>query len=494
MEGKVKLKVSEIEKSFPGVKALNGVNFEVKEGSVHALCGENGAGKSTLMKIINGLHRPDVGSIYVDGEKVEINNPQHAQQLGIAMIAQELNFVPELTVEENLFLGRLPGSKGRVDWGTVREKTEELLKKENLPFKPTQLMKTLSISEIQQLEILKALSLDAQIIIMDEPTSSISNKEVENLFTKIEQLRSQGRSVVYISHKLEEIFKIADDVTILRDGTVVGSYPIGDLDEESIIRLMVGRKLDNVYPKEAVPVGETIFEVKDLSSNGEFKGINFNARRGEIVGFAGLVGSGRTELMRAIFGLDKYTSGEIHIKGKSVTIVNPRDAIKAGIGMVTEDRKRSGIVPVRSIKENGSLASLEKFFYGGMLHAKEEEAMDQKYFEKMDVKAPSMETLIQTLSGGNQQKVILAKWLMREPDVLILDEPTRGIDVGNKFSIYQLMQGIAKEGKAILIVSSELPELIGMCDRIYVMNQGTLTGELKRDEFNQEAIMRYATM
>ena len=344
------------------------------------------------------------------------------------------------------------------------------------------------------MEILKALSLDAQIIIMDEPTSSISNKEVENLFTKIEQLRSQGRSVVYISHKLEEIFKIADDVTILRDGTVVGSYPIGDLDEESIIRLMVGRKLDNVYPKEAVPVGETIFEVKDLSSNGEFKGINFNARRGEIVGFAGLVGSGRTELMRAIFGLDKYTSGEIHIKGKPVTIVNPRDAIKAGIGMVTEDRKRSGIVPVRSIKENGSLASLEKFFYGGMLHAKEEEAMDQKYFEKMDVKAPSMETLIQTLSGGNQQKVILAKWLMREPDVLILDEPTRGIDVGNKFSIYQLMQGIAKEGKAILIVSSELPELIGMCDRIYVMNQGTLTGELKRDEFNQEAIMRYATM
>ena len=494
MEENIKLKVSGIEKSFPGVKAVDGVQFEVREGSVHALCGENGAGKSTLMKIINGLYQPDAGSISVDGKEVTIHNPQQAKALGIAMIAQELNFVPELTIEENLFLGRLPGSSAKVDWKAVRTHTKELLKAENLPFEPTQLMKTLSISEIQQLEILKALSLDAQIIIMDEPTSSISNKEVDNLFAKIAQLKAQGRSVIYISHKMDEIFKIADHVTILRDGTVVGSYPIEELDEESIIRLMVGRKLDNVYPKEAFPVGETVLEVRDLSSQGVFKDISFNARRGEIVGFAGLVGSGRTEVMRALFGLDPFTSGEVLVDGKVVKITNPRDAIAAGMGMVTEDRKRSGIVPVRGIMENGSLASLEKFFYGGRLHANLEVETDKKYFDRMNVKAPSLNTLIQSLSGGNQQKVILAKWLMREPDVLIMDEPTRGIDVGNKFSIYELMQNIAREGKAIVIVSSELPELIGMCDRIYVMNQGTLTGELNRSEFDQEVIMRYATM
>lgn len=494
MEGNVKLKVSGIEKSFPGVKAVDGVQFEVREGSVHALCGENGAGKSTLMKIINGLYQPDAGSISVDGKEVTIHNPQQAKALGIAMIAQELNFVPELTIEENLFLGRLPGSGAKVDWKAVRSHTKELLQAENLPFEPTQLMKTLSISEIQQLEILKALSLDAQIIIMDEPTSSISNKEVDHLFTKIAQLKAQGRSVIYISHKMDEIFKIADHVTILRDGTVVGSYPIEELDEESIIRLMVGRKLDNVYPKEELPVGETVLEVKDLSSQGVFKDISFNARRGEIVGFAGLVGSGRTEVMRALFGLDQFTSGEVLVDGKAVKITNPRDAIAAGMGMITEDRKRSGIVPVRSIMENGSLASLEKFFFSGRLHSGLEVETDKKYFDRMNVKAPSLNTLIQSLSGGNQQKVILAKWLMREPDVLIMDEPTRGIDVGNKFSIYELMQDIAREGKAIVIVSSELPELIGMCDRIYVMNQGTLTGELNRSEFDQEVIMRYATM
>ena len=494
MDDQVKLKVVGIEKSFPGVKALGGVNFEVKEGSVHALCGENGAGKSTLMKIINGLYQLDEGQISIDGQTVTINNPQHAKELGIAMIAQELNFVPELTIEENLYLGRLPGGRGRVDWKTLRNKTKELLANENLPFEPTQLMKTLSISEIQQLEILKALSLNAQIIIMDEPTSSISNQEVANLFTKIKELKEQGRSVIYISHKMDEIFKIADHVTILRDGSVVGSYPIEELDEESIIRLMVGRKLDNVYPKEEFPVGETILEAQNLSSQGVFKDINFHVKRGEIIGFAGLVGSGRTELMRSVFGLDPLTSGEIKIDNNAVTIKNPMDAIAAGMGMITEDRKRSGIIPVRSIKENGSLAYLEKFFFKGRLHANLEEETARKYFERMDVKTPSLDTLIQTLSGGNQQKVILAKWMMREPNILIMDEPTRGIDVGNKFSIYELMQDIAREGKAIIIVSSELPELIGMCDRIYVMNQGTLTGELKRAEFDQETIMRYATM
>ena len=494
MEGHIKLKVTGIEKAFPGVKALDGVTFEVKEGSVHALCGENGAGKSTLMKIINGIYHPDVGEIFVDEKKVAIDNPAHAQSLGIAMIAQELNFVPELSIEENLFLGRIPGSPLKLDWKATRQKTRELLKVEGLPFDPAQQMKSLSISEIQQLEILKALSLDAQIIIMDEPTSSISNNEVRNLFQKIRELKAEGRSVIYISHKMSEIFEIADHVTILRDGAVVGSYPIEELTEDDVIRLMVGRKLDKVYPKSKVPIGDSILQVEGLSSEGVFKNITFTARQGEIVGFAGLVGSGRTEVMRALFGLDGHTSGKVLMKSKPLKIGKPQDAISAGIGMITEDRKRSGIIPVRAIRENGSLAALHKFFYGGYLHQKEEIETDRKYFQRMDVKAPSMETSIQSLSGGNQQKIILAKWMMREPDLLIMDEPTRGIDVGNKFSIYELMQEIAAEGKAILIVSSELPELIGMCDRIYVMNQGTITGELQRHEFDQELIMRYATM
>lgn len=494
MDAKIRLKVSGIEKSFPGVKALDQVNFEVKAGTVHALCGENGAGKSTLMKIINGLHQPDKGSIHINGEQVQVRSPIHARELGIGMIAQELNFVPELTIEENLFVGRLPGSDFKVDWQAVREETVELLKKEKLPFKPTQLMKTLSVSEIQQLEILKALSLNAQIIIMDEPTSSISNKEVESLFTKIKQLRSEGKSIVYISHKMEEIFEIADEVTVLRDGTVVGTYPIEELNEDKVISLMVGRALDNVYPKEEVEIGDIAFEAQNLSSHGEFKDISFHVRKGEIIGFAGLVGSGRTEVMRAVFGLDTHDSGKILVDGKEVSVSNPRDAMESGIGMVTEDRKRSGIIPVRSIMENATISSLKKFFYGGYLHADEEIAETDKYFKIMDVKAPSRETLIQTLSGGNQQKVILSKWLMREPGVLILDEPTRGIDVGNKYSIYELMIQIAKEGKAIIVVSSELPELIGMCDRIYVMNQGTITGEIEKKDFNQELIMRYATM
>lgn len=490
----VRLKVSGIEKSFPGVKALSDVEFEVRAGTVHALCGENGAGKSTLMKIINGLHKPDKGEVYIEGELSNVSSPQQARDKGVAMIAQELNFVPELTIEENLFLGRLPGSSHKVDWKTVRKEATELLKSEGLPFKPTQLMKTLSVSEIQQIEILKALSIDAQIIIMDEPTSSISNKEVESLFKKINQLKAENRCVVYISHKMDEVFEIADDVTILRDGTVVGTYPIEELTEEKIISLMVGRKLDSVYPKEEVPIGETALEVKNLSLEGEFKDISFHVKRGEIIGFAGLVGSGRTEVMRSVFGLDPLDSGEIILNGKPIDVRTPRDAINAGIGMVTEDRKRSGIIPVRSIKENASIANLKKFIYGGRLHANEEIDTATSYFKAMDVKAPSLDTLIQTLSGGNQQKVILSKWLMREPDVLILDEPTRGIDVGNKFAIYELMVQIAKEGKAILVVSSELPELIGMCDRIYVMNQGTITGELQKSEFDQELIMKYATM
>lgn len=494
MTSPVKLRVADIDKSFPGVHALDHVCFEVRRGSVHALCGENGAGKSTLMKIINGLYRPDSGTIEIDGQAVVIENPMHARALGIAMIAQELNFVPELSIEENLFLGRLPGRPGRVDWSDMRRRTAALFEREQLTFDPAQKMKTLSVSELQQLEILKALSLDAQIIIMDEPTSSITEAETAELFEKIRALKAEGRSVIYISHKLDEIFEIADTVSILRDGQAVGTYPVEAISRAEMIRQMVGRTVDQVYPKAAVPVGDILLQVDGLSQPGEFKDISFHVRAGEIVGFAGLVGSGRTEVMRAVFGLDPYESGTVALGRQVLAGRTVRDRIRAGIGMVTEDRKRSGIVSVRSIRENAALANLSAFFYGGRLHAGAEAETCLKYFKQMDVKAPDLETPIGALSGGNQQKIILSKWMMREPKVLILDEPTRGIDVGNKHAIYQLMIDIARQGKAIVMVSSELPELLGMCDRIYVMNQGRLTGEVQRADFDQARIMTYATM
>ena len=494
MEQDIKLRVSQIEKSFPGVKALDKIDFKVRRGTVHALCGENGAGKSTLMKIINGIYKPDAGQIFIDEKPVKIQNPIHARQHGIAMIAQELNYVPEMSIEENLFLGRLPVTKlGNVDWKLLRKKTLEFLEAEHLPYKPTQKLKTLTVSDIQMLEIIKAISNNADIIVMDEPTSSITQREVDMLFHKIKELKEQGVSIVYISHKLDEVFQIADDITVFRDGTVVESHPASELNMDQVISLMVGRKMDNVYPKEKVKIGEKQIEVKSLYSEGIFKNINFNVKKGEIVGFAGLVGAGRTEVMRALFGLDPMTSGEIFINNKQVTIKKVSDSIHHKMVMLSEDRRRYGIIPIRSVMENASISSLEKVIYHGYAHEKEERKMVGEYFKKMNVKTPTLDTPIQSLSGGNQQKVLFAKWLLREPEILILDEPTRGIDVGAKFEIYKLMVEIAKQGKAVIMVSSELPELIGMCDRIYVMNQGKITGELSKEEFSQEAIMKFAT-
>lgn len=490
----IKLRVSKIEKSFPGVKALDKIDFTVRKGTVHALCGENGAGKSTLMKIINGIYKPDAGEIFVDEKSVKIKDPIMARSLGIAMIAQELNYVPEMSVEENIFLGRLPvDGMGRVKWREVREKTEKLLKEEHLPYKATDKLKTLTTSDIQMLEIMKAISNDASIVVMDEPTSSITQKEVELLFKKIELLKAKGCAIVYISHKMDEVFRIADDITVFRDGTVVKSMRAEDTNIDEVIALMVGRRMENVYPKEDIEIGEPLLEVKDLKSGQLFEDVTFHVGKGEIVGFAGLVGAGRTEVMRCLFGLDPIDGGTVKVHGKEIKIKRVADATKAGMVMLSEDRRRYGIIPMRSVRENASLAALEKFFYGGRSHKKEEEAMVAKYFDKMSVKTPSQETPIQSLSGGNQQKVLLAKWMMRDPEVLILDEPTRGIDVGAKFEIYKLMTEVAQAGKAVVMVSSELPELIGMCDRIYVMNQGHIAGELKREDFSQEAIMVYAT-
>lgn len=488
-----KLELRDVEKSFPGVKALSKVNFSVKKGTVHVLCGENGAGKSTLMKIINGIYQPDKGQILIDGTEVKIHNPIEARKIGISMIFQELNYIPEITIEQYLFLGCEPLNKlGGVDWKEMRKRTLELLKRENLKYSPVTKLKDLTVSDIQMLEILKAVSYDSDIIIMDEPTSAITNREVEVLFKKIADLKSKGVSIIYISHKMDEIFRIADDITVLRDGSVIDTRPAGELDIDTLISLMVGRKLTNIYPKENLPIGDKVLEIEGLTCGKVFKNINFSLRAGEIVGFAGLMGAGRTEVARAIFGLDPYTSGKIKIKGRDVKIKSVADSIKNGLVMLSEDRKRFGIIPIRSVRENVSLPNLHKFIKG-RLHARKEKSTVKSICDKMRVKTPTLDTTVDALSGGNQQKVVLAKWMLRNPDILILDEPTRGIDVGAKFEIYKLMTELAREKKGIIMISSELPELLGMCDRIYVMAKGEIMGELSSKEFTQENIMKLAT-
>jgi inositol transport system ATP-binding protein len=493
MAEKIRLRVSQISKLFPGVVALDKIDFAVKEGSVHVLCGENGAGKSTLMKIINGVYQADGGEIFIDERPVKIGNPTDARRLGISMIFQELNYIPELTVAENLFVGDWPvNAIGKVDWKKIREHTRELLRAEGLAYSPDAKLRDLSVSDIQMLEITKAVSRNCNIIIMDEPTSAITQKEVAALFEKIRALKARGVSIIYISHKLDEIFQIADEITVFRDGRVVGTQRASELDIDRVIAMMVGRKLENSYPKEESPLGEYLLEVEGISGDA-FRDVSFNVRRGEIVGFSGLMGAGRTEVMRALFGLDGIYAGTVRVGGSHARIRRVSDSIGHGIAMLSEDRRRYGIVPVRSVRENCSLACLERVIYGGRLHAKRESGLVGQMFDRMRVKTPSLDTPIQSLSGGNQQKVLLAKWMLRDPDILILDEPTRGIDVGAKYEIYRLMTELVREGKAIVMVSSEMPELLGMCDRIYVMSQGAVTGELKRGEFSQERIMKYAT-
>lgn len=487
------LEVKHISKSFPGVRALDDVSFSVKAGSVHVLCGENGAGKSTLMKIINGLYQPDGGETFIRSQKVKIESPIKAGELGISMIFQELNYMPEMSIEESLFVGRWPKTSfGGVDWKRIREKTLQLFRQENLYFNPETKLKDLSISNLQMLEILKAISRDADIIIMDEPTSSITNKEIETLFEKIADLRARGKAIVYISHKMEEIFRIADEISILRDGKVVVTKPRDQFDIDSVISLMVGRDLGQGYPKEQVRHGDVVLEVENFSGPSGFADVSFTVKQGEIVGFAGLVGAGRTETVRALFGLDEHTHGTIKIRGAPANLRTVQDSIRSGIVMLSEDRRRFGIVPVRDVKENVTLASLEQFFRHGRLHNAKERNRVEDICKAINVKMSSIDVSVSTLSGGNQQKVVLSKWMLRDPDILILDEPTRGIDVGAKVEIYKLMTGIVKEGKSIIMVSSELPELIGMCDRIYIMSEGRITGELRRAEFSQERIMRYA--
>jgi len=493
MDSNAKLELVGISKSFPGVKALDNVNIRLRKGTVHAVMGENGAGKSTLMKIINGLYQKDSGKIFLDGKEVVFSSPLESASAGIAMIYQELNFFPELTIEENVFMGRQPSKGGIVNWKQLRKEVEKIFADNGLDYDPGTKIKELSVSNIQMLEIVKAVAFKAEVIIMDEPTSSISNQEVEALFATINRLRNLGISILYISHKMEEIFRIADDITVIRDGKSIITGSASEFTNDSLITNMVGRPIENIYPKEELPVGDIVFEVKKLCSQDTFKDVTFDIRKGEIVGMAGLVGAGRTEVARAIFGLDPYDSGEILLDGNKLEIHSVSQAVKNKILMVSEDRKKEGVVGVRSIRENIALASL-RIRKGWMLNLRKELKETKEMSKKLNVRGAGIETSLGSLSGGNQQKVILARWLMMDGEVMILDEPTRGIDIGAKLEIYSIMTSLAKDqGLAILMISSELPELIGMCDRIYTMNKGYVTGSLNRDEFSQESIMRLAT-
>lgn len=483
-----------ITKSFPGVKALDQVSFDVRYGTVHSIVGENGAGKSTLMKIINGMHRADHGEIYVNGQKQEITSPSVARSLGVSMIFQELVYVPNLTVAENLCLGRPPKNKaGLVDWKTMRRQAQEILDKEQIHAKPTTMMYQVPISDIQMLEIVKATYHNAKIIIMDEPTSSLTQHESMRLFDKIKRLRAEGCAIIYISHKMEEVFQLSDYVTIMRDGKSIKTAPISEFTERDVISMMVGREVDDIYPQREESLGQDVLRVENLCSGKVFQDVSFHVRAGEIVGFAGLVGAGRTEIVRAVCGMDRFDSGTVEVDGKKIKPNSIQAAIQSGLVMASEDRRKYGIIGTRSIKENISLPNLHKLSSGGFIHLRQEREKVSVYFDRLRIKANSMHTATYTLSGGNQQKVVLAKWLMAKPKVLVLDEPTRGIDVGAKYEIYEIMNEMVQQGMGVVMISSELPELLGMCKRVYVVAEGRIVGELQGKDLTQETVMTYAT-
>ena len=487
------LTVKNITKTFPGVKALQDVSLDVKRGEVLSLMGENGAGKSTLIKILAGVYSKDDGKIIFDDKEVEINSPIESQNLGISTIFQELNLIPNLSIAENIFVGRENRSNHFLysRKKTIRQ-AEKLMDEVGLHCDPDKLVKDLPLSQRQMVEVAKALSLNARLIIMDEPTSSLTERETETLFGIIDKLKRSGVSVIFVSHKMNEVQRISDRVHILRDGVYIGCLEKEDVTEEKIIQMMVGRKFESIFDKEQVPITDTVLEVKNLSTKDMLKDVSFKVRKGEILGFAGLVGAGRTEVMRAIFGIDKKDSGEIYMEGKKADIRSPQDAIRYGIGLVPEDRKNQGLVLGMTVKENISMPSLERISRAGFIDLQEEREMAEEYVEKLKVKTPGLEQKVVNLSGGNQQKVVISRWLATNPKVLILDEPTRGIDVGAKKEIHKLVSSLARQGIAIIMISSEMPEILGMSDRIIVMNEGRIKGELQRGSASQEKIMEIA--
>ena len=503
-QNNIVLEMRNISKQFPGVKALDQVSLSVRAGSVHAVMGENGAGKSTLMKCAFGIYQPDEGEIFVGGKQVHFHDTRDGIDAGISMIHQELQVVRSRNVMENVWLGRIPyrrwlGVKW-VDRKTMLKNTAELFESLGVEIDPKANLARLSVSYCQLIEIVRAISSDAKVIIMDEPTSSLSETEAELLFRIIRQLTSKGVAIVYISHKIEEILQISDEVTVMRDGVKVGTWPASELDNRTIINRMVGREMTNRFPARDYERGEVHLEVKNLTSENpkSFRDVSFSVRRGEIFGIGGLIGAQRTELMEAIFGLRGVKSGEILKDGKRIRNACPRDAIKNGFALLTEERRETGIIPMLSIVENMVIANqtINRTRYTGkigFLHAKRRKEDTTRFVDALSIKTPGIATQIKYLSGGNQQKVVLARWLLTEPDILILDEPTRGIDIGAKYEIYSLLVEMAKQGKSILIVCSEMPELIGMSDRVMVMCEGRVSGFLEGEQIQDQAIMHLAS-
>ncbi|WP_248804825.1 sugar ABC transporter ATP-binding protein [Pseudomonas sp. MWU13-2100] len=489
------LEIVNVSKGFPGVVALSNVQLRVRPGSVLALMGENGAGKSTLMKIIAGIYQPDAGELRLRGKPVVFDTPLAALQSGIAMIHQELNLMPHMSVAENIWIGReqLNGFH-MIDHREMHRCTAKLLERLRIDLDPEEHVGNLSIAERQMVEIAKAVSYDSDILIMDEPTSAITDKEVAHLFSIIADLKSQGKGIIYITHKMNEVFAIADEVAVFRDGAYIGLQRADSMDGDSLISMMVGRELSQLFPVREKPIGDLLLSVRDLRLDGIFKGVSFDLHAGEILGIAGLMGSGRTNVAEALFGITPSDGGEIRLDGQPVRISDPHLAIGKGFALLTEDRKLSGLFPCLSVMENMEMAVLPHYVGGnGFIQQKALRALCEDMCKKLRVKTPSLEQCIDTLSGGNQQKALLARWLMTNPRILILDEPTRGIDVGAKAEIYRLIAYLASEGMAVIMISSELPEVLGMSDRVMVMHEGDLMGTLDRGEATQERVMQLAS-
>lgn len=490
--GRVLLEMKGIGKTFPGVKALEGVNLTVREGQVLALLGENGAGKSTLIKILSGAYTRDEGEILFDGRPADIKAPADAEQLGISTIYQEFNLAPNMTIAENIFLGHLPARAGKVDWVKVKQRSRELLDSLEVDLPVDALTGSLSVAQQQMVEIAKALNRNTRILVMDEPSAVLGEKDIDNLFAVVRKLQATGIGIIYISHRLREIFELADEVTVLKDGRYIDTRQVADVTMDELVKLMIGRDLEDVYPKRNGEVGEVVLEVSHLAQAHLARDVSFQLRAGEIIGFAGITGSGRTEVARVIFGADRATAGEMTLLGAPYRPRSPRDAINHGVALVSEDRKRQGLLLKLQVYFNTTVSGLDRLTTFGVLRLKDELSLVRKWITNLRIKTPSPQFMVVNMSGGNQQKVILARWLSLGIKVFIMDEPTRGIDVGSKSEIYQIMADLAEQGVAIIMISSELPEVLGMSDRVMVMREGRMVKELTRAEATEEKVMLYA--
>ena len=494
MKDKIILSVKGIVKQFPGTLALNNVDVVVHEGEAHALVGENGAGKSTLMNIIAGVYQANKGTVEFLGKEVKFHNTKEAQDSGIGFVHQELNLCKHLKVAENIFMGRMPkNSMGFINQKELFNRAKELLNKFNADFSPNELVSNLTVAQSQIVEIAKALSLDCKLLILDEPTSSLTEQETKVLFSIVKEIKKNGISILYISHRMEEIFEVCDSLTVLRDGNVVKRVNIDEVNTDQIIQMMVGREIKNLYPPKSSKIGDVFFEVQNFTHPGVFQNINFKVRKGEILGFYGLVGAGRSEVMRSICGVDPHTSGKLFLEGKEVRFNQYEDAISHGVGYITEDRKAQGLFLHMTIMENMSAANLQHVSHGAFIQKSTEKELSEKYVDMLNIKISSVKEDVNDLSGGNQQKVMIGKWLSIEPKLLILDEPTRGIDVGAKSEIHKLLRNLCESGVCVVVISSELPEIIGMSDRIIVMHEGVISGEVSGKETTEENIIMYAS-